>query len=85
MPTGDVYDPEFGSMANAQMVRDCLGDLLDKIHGYIVPLPKATMLTVCNPVFPDGQKVVMQFSSRELRILQFAIERAMASIGGLDR
>jgi hypothetical protein len=78
-PISDSYDPEFGTSTNAEMVSEAVGTVLQKIEPHL-PTAKAPILTVVNPVFPSGKTVSLEFTERELRILRFAINRALESL-----
>jgi hypothetical protein len=83
-PVSDSYDPEFGTAENAMMVHDAVHyvrDLLGIAIGSEARLPVVDMarseLLEENPASPA---LTVVFTERQLRIMRFALDRALESL-----
>ncbi len=73
-PVSDSYDPVWGTAANADVVRDALKKVRDKLAANIGGPPKF-ILDVARQ--SNGVFQTYIFSERELRLLRFAIGVAL--------
>jgi len=78
-PVSDSYDPEFGTGANAQEVTDAITALRDRATKALGTDELENILEViCGK---NGRDVTLTIrNERELRILRFALNRALESI-----
>ena len=82
-PVSDSYDPEFSTGANATVVREGImeqRDRITKILGdkllYIVDVAEDRF----DHTLPKRYQIKMNFTERELRLIRFALNRAIDSI-----
>lgn len=77
-PVSDSYDPEFGTAANAQEVRDAIDEVI-KEFDRILKSPRRDILQVVrSPERPDGDQIYL--SQRQQRIIRFSLHRAKETI-----
>jgi hypothetical protein len=78
-PISDSYDPEFGTGANAQEVAAAVRDLIAKalIAGHLGSGLKPIVDVVHGA---DGPSFDMRFTERQLRVMRFALNRALESL-----
>ena len=77
-PVSDSYDPEFGTGANAQDVRDAIAAVRDTLAA---PLPKALRNIVeLAHEGPTGPRHTFTLTENELRLVRFALNRALETI-----
>ena len=75
-PVSDSYDPEFGTAANAADIHEAIGAIVDHLSQYLGE--RKDILAVVNG--KPGRVRELTWSERELRIIRFALERAMESL-----
>ena len=76
-PVSDSYDPEFGTSANAQDVRDAMYGVTERILVHLGPELKNIVGVAQGPA---GEWHTLKLSERELRIIRFGLNRALESI-----
>ena len=78
-PVSDSYDPEFGTGTNAEDVTGAIEAVRDRISVALRGAPLKDIVEVVHgragPLSPG-----MHFYERELRVLRFALNRALESI-----
>lgn len=79
-PVSDSYDPEFGTAANAYDVREAVTQLRDRVSDAIGDEQLKNILTVVHGAAGPHKSLVVATNERELRILRFALNRALDSI-----
>ena len=72
----DSYDPEFGTGSNADAVRAGVSNLVEQLDRVLGD--KLDIATVA--LGPDGNNLTLVFSERELRLMRFALSRAIETI-----
>ena len=78
-PVSDAYDPEFGTAANAAEVHEAIRKLRDRASDALGTEELKNILEVARG--KNGKdKTLLIRNERELRILRFALNRAMESI-----
>lgn len=78
-PVSDSYDPEFGTGANAQEVAEAIRALRDRASKALGTEELKNILEVIRG--KNGKdKTLLIRNERELRILRFALNRALESI-----
>lgn len=79
-PVSDSYDPEFGTGANAQHLRDRIEHVRDRITECAFKGDAAlkNIVEVING--PAGNKMGCGLNEREWRIVRFCLNRALESI-----
>ena len=76
-PVSDSYDPEFGTAANADEIRDALASVYTRLSKIIGAEP----LYIMDLVRADLQRpIAAKLTEKQWRLLRFAIERAKESI-----
>lgn len=77
-PVSDAFDPEFGTGSNAAAVHDAIVHVRD----YLVTARLGAALQPILEVIdgPQGKSYAVVLSVRELRIIRFALNRALESI-----
>ncbi|APU89016.1 hypothetical protein Rctr197k_233 [Virus Rctr197k] len=78
-PVSDSYDPEFGTSANAEEVADAIKAVRDRISEAIGTEELKYILDVVRGKNGKDKTLVIR-NERELRILRFALNRALESI-----
>lgn len=75
-PVSDGFDPEFGTAANADIVREAIKAEADAISALLGPQLK-NILEVCGG--PEGDRIdtFLPKTERSLRIIRFALNYAM--------
>ena len=76
-PTSDSYDPEFGTGADANDVRDAMQGVIDKIGTKLGPRLKSIVQVAHGE--PGGSGVI-GFDERDLRLIRFGLLRALESV-----
>jgi hypothetical protein len=77
-PVSDSYDPEFGTGENARRVCDAIRQQVARITSRLGP-KLSDIVSVVNG--PAGQRFNgLRFTERDLRIIRFALNRAMESL-----
>jgi hypothetical protein len=77
-PVSDSYDPEFGTGENCRLVAEQIEAVRDRIGATLRAHVKNIVEVVQGPpgrVFPG-----IHFTERELRVLRFALNRAIESM-----
>ncbi len=77
-PVSDSYDPEFGTGDNAHQVANAIREVKYKISHALGDEQLKNILEVVQGKF--GKTHTLRLTERELRILRFAINRALESI-----
>jgi hypothetical protein len=77
-PVSDSYDPEFGTGHNAGIVRDGVTEVRDVIGRLIGDPALKDIVDVCESSSPGHRNC--KFTERELRIIRFAMNRALESL-----
>jgi hypothetical protein len=77
-PVSDSFDPEFSTAANAQDVREMIGHVRDRVVGRRLAPHLKDIVDVVHGQPGDTFKIVL--TERDLRIIRFAMNRALASI-----
>lgn len=76
-PVSDSYDPEFGTGANAAMVREATETVVSRIGEAIGP----TLLPIVGVASSDdGPLLALHLSEREWRLVRFGLRRALESL-----
>jgi len=78
-PVSDSYDPEFSTGANRDQVRDELKAAYDRLTKLLGGRPPMFILDVLR-LTSKRPRPRYPFSERELRLLRFALERALESL-----
>lgn len=76
-PVSDSYDPEFGTGANAEDVREAIKGIVDRI-GNVLGSELKSIVTVAQG--PDGKQTKWLLSERDMRVIRFGLNRALESI-----
>lgn len=76
-PVSDSFDAEFGTGANAQDVRDAIQSEIDQLT---IVLGKKRRNIVELVRDNPGKPHTLIFSERSLRVIRFALHRALESI-----
>lgn len=77
-PVSDSYDPEFGTAANADEVREALEAVKLKLTAAIGSPGLRYVLDVAREA--DGEAKAVSWSERELRLLRYALNTALECI-----
>jgi hypothetical protein len=77
-PVSDSYDPEFGTGENADLVREAVEQVRDRIAGVIGDRNLLNIMDVVR--MGETTNYAVTLSVRELRILRFALNRALESL-----
>lgn len=77
-PVSDAYDPEFGTAANADMIRDALGAVYRVVSATLGDQPPVFILDLIRR--PDGPAVTATLTEKQWRLIRFALERAGESV-----
>lgn len=77
-PTSDSYDPEFGTGAAANDVRDAIQGIVDQIGVKLGP-ELVNIVQVAHSAPPGGAAGIV-FGERQMRLIRFGLLRAMGSI-----
>lgn len=76
-PVSDSYDPEFGTSSNADVVREALQDVRDRITEHLgeqrLPIVEVAM-------GPAGVLCTPDLRERDLRLIRFALDRTIADV-----
>jgi hypothetical protein len=81
-PVSDSYDPEFGTSANAEDVREAIQHVVGRIGRELGP----GLMNILEVINSDHDEAGLDrwsklaFSQRELRIIRFACNRALESL-----
>jgi hypothetical protein len=78
-PISDVYDPEFSTVANADLVRSAIEIQRDKVTALLGP-QLLNILDVVNMDSNEGKEFTMKLTERDLRVIRFALNRALETI-----
>lgn len=77
-PVSDSFDPEFGTGENCRMVQKRIEEVRDKIVGKRLGSDLKNILEVtCGPA---GRLFGVTLSERDLRVIRFAMNRALESL-----
>ena len=77
-PVSDSYDPEFGTGENCRLVTEQIEELRDRVGALLRSPVRNIVEVVKGPpgrIFPG-----MHFTDLELRVLRFALNRAIESM-----
>jgi hypothetical protein len=77
-PVSDSFDPEFGTSANAQDVRDVIEAVRDKVCSSL-PAALRNIVELAHEG-PKGKPHAVTLTENELRVIRFALNRALESI-----
>ena len=77
-PVSDSYDPEWGTAANGDEIRDALSDVYDRLSGILGGREPMWIMELVGADLPTP--IAATLSEREWRLLRFACERAQDSI-----
>jgi hypothetical protein len=78
-PVSDSYDPEFGTGANAQEVREALSELYQMLSSHLSDKSLHNIVRVAQS--KDGDPLTScKLTERDIRLIRFAIARAWDSI-----
>ena len=75
-PVSDSYDPEFGTGANCDDVKQATQDVVERIGKVLGPLLH-NIVTVVQEEEVYGTKHQLELSEKELRVIRFGLNRAM--------
>ena len=78
-PVSSSFDPEFGTTANAEAVRGTVEKLRNKVSKAI----GSNVLQEIDALVgggDSGPRMLLKLTERELRILRFALNRALESL-----
>ena len=77
-PISDSYDPEFSTGANANDVREGIRDVVDRIGEVL----GEKLLNIVEIVHSENlqNKVSIELTEQELRIIRFGLNRAIETI-----
>ncbi|HPL62952.1 MAG TPA: hypothetical protein PK587_04210 [Syntrophales bacterium] len=73
-PVSDAYHPEFGTVANRDIVADEIRKQVEKIGKVLGPQLKE-IVSVCEG--KSGQRITIILSEKELRVIRFALNYAL--------
>jgi hypothetical protein len=76
-PVSDSFDPEWGTTANGELVRESIQEM-HGVLGKIIGLPPLPILDVVTR--EPGPLLAAELSETQWRILRFACERAAESV-----
>jgi len=79
-PISDVYDPEFSTVANADLVRSAIEIQRDKVTALLGPQLPNILDVVVNMDSNEGKEFTMKLTERDLRVIRFALNRALETI-----
>jgi len=77
-PVSDSYDPEWGTSANGDNIRQALKEMHDVVSTVLEDQPPFYILDLIDMRLP--KKYPATLNERQWRLLRFACERAMESI-----
>lgn len=81
-PVSDSYDPEFGTMANCEEITKALDGVYRRISAVLRHQPPLYILDLVrtpNKKF-DPEQVTATLTTKQWRLIRFALERAKDSI-----
>ena len=78
-PISDSYDSEFGAASNADEIRDALSEVTLLIREYIIIKDLRYILDVVRGSPGTGVREAL-LDQRQLRLIRFALNRAIESI-----
>ena len=76
-PVSDSYDPEFGTGANADDVKDAIKHIVAEFGKHLGPELKYIVGVVQGP---EGKRIKFALSERDMRVIRFGLNRALESI-----
>ncbi len=77
-PVSDSYDPEFGTGANAEAVREAVREVRQRVTDAIGSDLLQNIVEVARGA--PGPSFAVRLSERELRILRFCLNRALEDV-----
>lgn len=77
-PVSDAYDPEWGTAANGDVIREELARLHTHLSAMLNNPAPLFILDLLGQEMPDP--VVIAMTTRDWRVIRFALERAGESI-----
>jgi hypothetical protein len=77
-PVSDSYDPEFSTSANAQDVREAIQDIVGRRLREVLGPTLQNIVEVVHG--EEGPQHTLTFTEQELRVIRFALNRALESI-----
>lgn len=77
-PVSDAYDPEWGTSANAEDIRQALAGVYRVVSAALGDRPPQFVLDLVRA--QDGPAVTATLSEKQWRLIRFALERAGESV-----
>jgi hypothetical protein len=77
-PVSDSYDPEWGTTANGDPIRDALQSLYVTVSAILGNQPPLPILDLVHMKLPEP--IAATLTTKQWRLLRFALERAIYSI-----
>lgn len=78
-PVSDSYDPEFGTAANAEEIRDALKKLYCTVSSILKDEPPMQILDLVKAEHLNNS-IQARLTEKEWRLIRFALERAQESL-----
>lgn len=76
-PVSDSYDPEFGTGANADDVREAIAD----VERHITESIGVELKDIVDVVHgPRGDGVALLLTERQMRVIRFCLRRALETV-----
>jgi hypothetical protein len=79
-PVSDAYDPEFSTVANADLVREAIEVQRDRITTLLGPKLKNIIDVVNMDPSRKEKSFTLKLTERDLRVIRFALNRALETI-----
>lgn len=80
-PVSDAYDPEWGTRANGAEISEALKDMYEMVGGILDDVEPVFILDVVRKEFDNPSDLTTAtLTTRQWRLLRFALERAIESI-----
>jgi hypothetical protein len=77
-PVSDAYDPEWGTAANADEIREALASVYRVVSATLGDRPPMFVLNLVRS--HDGPAVTATLTEKQWRLIRFALERAGESV-----
>lgn len=77
-PMSDSYDPEFGTGHNCHRIREALARVYSRVSQILDSKPPIYILDLIDQDLPEPIQTTL--STKEWRLIRFALERAQESI-----
>jgi hypothetical protein len=79
-PVSDSYDPEWGTLANAESIEEALDSMYDRVSGILGQEPPVDIRVLVAESYKRSRLLPATLTEWEWRIVRFALECASDSI-----